>query len=491
MNSKSVSSAITISLQIAVLAGAIIFGGETRGWAGSATVLPPPAQAPGATAPKHSPRVQPAPRPTLPAVPALQLPQHFETDRKVISTQLDRLIRDALEVNPDLVARREQTRAAADRILPAGMPADPQFGYRMKDMPTTFSFTRENATEKQIVAHATYPFPGKLTLAREVARGQANVAREEFDTQAQHLVTQVRSAFADVFIADKDIELAMEHRARLRDFVEIATAKYRVGPGLQQDVLNADVAVASVDSQLIGLARRRLSRQIVVATLLDRDQVEILPLGALPELELKHSELELAQIAQATNPFILRAVKAVERDQQALALARKSALPDFAVQVEYGSRNDFTHPETGRPDTVRPDLLSGQILMTVPVFYYSKQREQIDEAAANLARSRARLAAARRAVLDTLHDLIARLHQHQQVAAAFRHEVIPLASSAVAASISAYQVDRVDFLTLLAAQDKLDDYRARYWREAAEVFRDTAQIEEVAGLVMSEGGWTR
>ncbi|MGH7813727.1 MAG: TolC family protein [Candidatus Binataceae bacterium] len=415
--------------------------------------------------------------------------QDIESDPKAAGEELDRLIAGALKLNPDLIAKLAETRAQYNKIAPAGMPDDPAFGFQLKDMPTTFSFTRENATEKQIVAQATYPFPGKLTLRRNVAQRQAELTREDLHAAMQHLATQVRSAFADVFVAGKDLQLESEHRARLTNFAAIAAAKYRVGPGLQQDVLNADAAVASVDSRLIALRRVRLSRETVIAVLLDRDRVKIPPLGELPDLALIGGEAGLERLALAANPAILRQAKAVERDQQALELARKSALPDFTVQFRYGSRNDFTHPETGKPDTVRPDLMTGEIMMTVPVFYYSKQREQIDEAAANLARSRAHLAAARRAILDGLQDLFARLNQHRQVAESYRSEVIPLAQTAVAASISAYQVDQVDFLTMLKAQDTLDEDRAQYWRERAEVFRDSALLQEAAGTAPPAAGW--
>ena len=96
-----------------------------------------------------------------------------------------------------------------------------------------------------------------------------------------------------------------------------------------------------------------------------------------------------------------------------------------------------------------------------------------------------------RGVLGKLHDLLARLAQHEQVAASFQREVIPLARTAVAAAINAYQVDQVDFMTLLGAQEKLDNYETEYWNNQAERFRDLAEIDEVAGAVLVEDGWNK
>jgi cobalt-zinc-cadmium efflux system outer membrane protein len=427
----------------------------------------------------------------------LELPRHFETNTTAVEKELDGLIHEAIRNNPDLTAAREDFVAAQHRIAPAGMPEDPWLGFRMKDLPTTFSMKRENATEKQVEAQQRYPFPGKLALREEIAAKRADQSREQMHAALARLVTQVRSAFADVFLVDKDIQVSLEHQRRLRDLVDIATSKYKVGPGLQEDVLNADVALARVRSALIELSRRRRSREIQLAVLLNQDHVEIPPLGTLPNVGLKASPFALEQAVLETNPDIRERQRAVERDEKAVRLARMAPLPDVYLSAAYGSRVDPnpTTKTSGGKTTItqadRPDLLTGQIMFDIPVFYPWKQSEELQASEADLRRSRARLELARRKAVDSLYDLLARLAQHEQVAASFRDEVIPVARAEVSASVSAYQVNRVDFLTLLAAQDNLDTYQTEYWRNEAERFRDLAQIDEVTGAVLTEDGWSK
>lgn len=439
---------------------------------------------------------EPRPKRMLPAsipgqeVKTPELPHRFETDPKIVAKELEQLIQDAIKRNPVFAASRESLEASEARVPQAGMPNDPMIGFRIKDLPTTFSMTRENATEKQVQVAQHYPFPGKLTLRRKIAGESAAQFRERSHAELVSLVTQVRDAFADVFAVDKDIEVALERQRRLRDLVDIATSKYKVGPGLQQDVLNADVALARLDSTLIELARKRHSREIQLATLLDRDRVKVEPLGVLPVVGLRHSPAELEQLAIEANPLVREREAAVKRDELALRLARIAPLPDFAVGAAYGSRVD--HPPPSSVSSLsRPDLLTAEVMMSVPLFYPWKQRMMLVEAQANLRRSRSKLKAARRGAIDSLHDLLIRLRQHEQVAASFRDEVIPVARAAVSASVNAYQVNKVDFLTVLAAQDNLDNYQAEYWRNEAERFRDLAKIDEVTGAVLTEDGWSK
>ncbi|MGH7985217.1 MAG: TolC family protein [Candidatus Binataceae bacterium] len=416
----------------------------------------------------------------------------FQTDEAVVSRELDGLISEAIAKNPDLAAARAGVVAAQARVPQAGMPKDPEIGFRMKDLPTTFSMVRENATEKQAVFRATYPFPGTLGLKESIAGKDAQAIQEQLHLAELHLITAVRLAFTDIFLTDKNIQLALEDQQTLRELADIATSKYRLGPGLQQDVLNADVTLARVEATLTELSRRRRSRLITLAVLLNRDQVRIEPLGVPPSADLKHTELELSEMIEATNPAILEAVREVERDQLNVKLARYAVLPALSLETEYGVRED--HPASSKFRSAssytslnRPDLLTGEVLLSVPVFYWWKQRQQLIEAQAKLAQSRAELVATRRRALGSLRDLLERYRQHEQVARAFQTRVIPLARSQVAASLSAYQVSAVDFLTLLDSQQKLEDYQNEYWLNRAERYQDLAQIDELSGAF--ENGW--
>jgi outer membrane protein, heavy metal efflux system len=471
-----------VTLAVAGALASLLWGGAARaaGITGSQTAPVVPARPAAAKAP------------TAPDLtgPAGALAQKFESNPNAVKAILDNLIREAIERNPDLIASGEETRAAVAHVPIAGSPEDPQLGFRLKDMPTTFSFTRENATEKQILFSQKYPFPGKLGLREEVASQSAEVIRQRYYEARIHLITQVRIGFADIFVVDKQIELALEHEQMLKSLVAIATDKYRIGPGLQEDVLNAHVAVARVNSLLIELARKRSSREYALETLLDDDSIHVPSLGTLPPAALAHSAAELEEMALASNPLVRERMRAIQRDQTQLTLAKRSALPDFSFAADYGSRND--HPPPAPVSALsRPDMIGLEVKATVPVFYFTKQRQEVAEAEAKLARSKARLAAARRATIDSLRDLLAGLREHEKVARSFHDEVIPLARSAVAAAVSAYQVDKVDFLTMLAAQDNLDNYRAEYWNNEAARFSDLAHIDEVSGGMLLDSRWNR
>ena len=352
------------------------------------------------------------------ANPAREVTRKVETDPDAAAALLDTLIRVALHRNPNLAAQRSAYDAAAAHIPIAGSPPDPLLGFRLKDLPTTFSFTRENATEKQIEFAQSYPFPGKLGLREEVARRDAQVVRARIGRARVELVAEVRTTFAELFAADKEIAVALERRRILGELAAIATNKYRVGTGLQQDVLNADVARARIETQLIELARKRATREIRLAILLDQDAVHIPPLGALPPIALTHTPAELEQMALDANPELEEQSRTVEREARNVDLARRSVLPDFQFGGDYGSRNDHPPPAPASA-LVRPDMIGLSVLATVPLFYFTKQRQEVAEAGARLARSRSTLTAVRRKTVEDLLDLVARYNQHDQVARSF------------------------------------------------------------------------
>jgi cobalt-zinc-cadmium efflux system outer membrane protein len=456
----------------------------------SAADAPAVGQRPNPEPPSAMRKLSPNPAPPPSDNAALELPRNVETDPGAVAALLDALVRMALERNPSLAAARSAFDAAAAHIPIAGSPPDPLFGFRLKDLPTTFSFTRENATEKQIEFAQAYPFPGKLTVKEDIARRDAEVVRTRVFGSRAELVAQVRTTFAELFAADEEISVAFARRRILSELAAIATNKYRLGAGLQQDVLNADVARARIETRLIELVRKRATREIRLANLLDQDAVHVPALGALPPATLSHTPEELEEMALAANPQVEEAARAVSREERGVDLARRSALPDFQFGGDYGSRVDHPPPAPASALT-RPDMIGLSVMATVPVFYFTKQRQEVVEAQARLARRRSILAAVRRKTAADLYDLIARYHQHDQVARSFEQDVLPLAHSAVAAAVSAYQLDKVDFLTTLAAEDKLDDYRAEFWENEANRFADLAQIDAMTGVGAAAEGPNR
>ncbi len=165
------------------------------------------------------------------------------------------LIQEALARNPEIVAARKQWEAATTRITQARSLEDPTLSVQLWNFPQTFNVTQ---TQNSIFGLSqSFPFPGKLTLKGEVASRSAEMTEQALRAKERELIARLKQAYYDLFLVQKAIQIHHEQVDLLRQFVEIANAKFRTGKGSQTDVLKAQVELSLLHQHLPVLEQRR------------------------------------------------------------------------------------------------------------------------------------------------------------------------------------------------------------------------------------------
>jgi outer membrane protein TolC len=95
------------------------------------------------------------------------------------------------------------------------------------------------------------PFFGKLGLKEKIAGGEKNIAEQELRAKEREIISMVKVAYADLFMADRSIEILREQLEILRTVIGATEARYRVGRVTQQDVFKAQLEQSEVLNQLI------------------------------------------------------------------------------------------------------------------------------------------------------------------------------------------------------------------------------------------------
>ena len=129
-----------------------------------------------------------------------------------------------------------------------------------------------------------------------------------------------------------------------------------------------------------------------------------------------------------------------------------------------------------------PDMYGMTFTINVPVFYKSKQREEVKQATED------RLAA-ESSRDNQQNELNFELKQQYLAAKAsdellrlFSQGVIPQSSLALESSMSAYQVGTVDFLSVVGNFSTVLNYEIDYYRELANYQSSLARIESMVGV---------
>src|SRR5207248_10164695 len=141
------------------------------------------------------------------------------------------------------------------------------------------------------------PFPGKLALASEEAKREAEGVQQNYLSIVVDVTARLKVAYYEWLAVNKAIELTRKHSDLLGRFEEIARNRYSVGKGLQQDVLKAQLEVSTLEQQLAMLDEKRQRAEAEIASLL---AVPTVTMRAPGDVQPSLLSVSLADLLKAT-----------------------------------------------------------------------------------------------------------------------------------------------------------------------------------------------
>jgi len=388
------------------------------------------------------------------------------------SAQLEDLIREALQKNPAVVSASHAVSSGRAKVPQASALPDPTVGVGWMGNIRPFSVqTGDPSSYRSVSAMQMLPFPGKRSLRGQIASKEADATQWDLEAVRRRLVADVEAAYYDYWYYDKALHTTRENRDLLTKLSQIAEARYRVGKGMQADVLRSQVETSMLLQKLTTLEQQRATAQARLNTLLARDPDSPLPPAAevTGPSPLNYSLDELYKLARENDPEYQRMQKMVERNQLAMNLAHKDYLPDLSVGYMYEQR------------PAMPDMHGFTFTMNIPVFYKSKQREEVRQAKEEeLSASSARDNRKNELYFDLKQNYLA-AKASENLLKLFSQGVVPQSSLALESSMSAYEVGNVDFLTLIGNFTTVLNYQTDYYRELANYQTSLARIKALTG----------
>jgi cobalt-zinc-cadmium efflux system outer membrane protein len=425
------------------------------------------------------------------------------------STALDALLARADSANPSLQAVRSRVAAARARVGPAGAWPDPMLMFGIQNLPlgtesaasvsghgsSASPSLDDPMTMRMIGLGQTVPYPGKLSLRREEARHEVEAALARVDASRLAIARDVRSAFFELAYIDRALEITERNRTVLADVIQITEAHLSVGTGNQADVLKARVEAARLGETASALLEDRRATWAQLNAILNRDDTASLPSAVIPDriasaavaanpnrvrfatqtLGARAADSPfpplgtLEDLAIRQNPLLRESRARIAAQTARVTLAEKDYKPDIDVSLQYGQRNK------------RPDMITAQIAIPLPIHKHARQDEQVAEARAELAA----MEADHRALIDSVRARVVRLvsdleRQRTQLAL-YTKAILPQGSAAATAALSSYQSGKADLLSALDNQSTLFAYETAYYRSLSDFAKSLAELEQTVG----------
>ncbi|UVT17075.1 MAG: TolC family protein [Nitrospira sp.] len=388
---------------------------------------------------------------------------------------LQDLIREALERNPELVSARKQWEASSQRIIQARSLDDPTLSVNLWNFPQSFNVTQTQNTIFSLSQN--FPFPGKRALKSEIASRSAEITEQALHGKERELIARLKQAYYDLFLAHKAIQIHHEQVGLLRQFFEIANAKFRAGKGTQADVFKAQVEVSVLHQHLPVLEQRQETAAALLNTLLDRDPLS--PLGVPQEPSLRPIDTtidDLHRLALNARPELKAAELTVRHSEQSRMLAQRQYYPDFNVAFQR-----FQNFQAN-------DGFGAYMAMTIPFSFWTKPKYDagVQEALASVAAARAQRHTLENITRFQVNDILAKVRASEQVARLYHTTILPQAVQNLEAAQVVYRTGRGGFLDLIDTQRSLRGFQLEYYRALVERENRLAELEQVIGTALHE-----
>lgn len=393
--------------------------------------------------------------------------------------KLDKLVAEALQNNPQLKAARHRTDAAVARVDQATSWDPPQIGFEFFKTPVqSFPNPAKNSMENDYFIQQMFPFPGKLSSMGKAAESNANMFNEGYRALERKVIRDLKSAYFELYLVQKKIQINKENQDLMRKFVEIASKQYEVGMGKQPDILRAQTELSTLINDGINLKKEQRTVEAMINTILSRPANA--ELGYVPEIETAIPEWtyeQLQPLALEFRPELKAMTFNTEMNKAELSLSKREYFPDLMARVMYknmiGTKDDFWSAMVGISIPIAP-WASGKVTSNV------------DEKELNVKKAEEDYNNMKNMTLFEVQDALVKVQTNKNVVELYKNTTIPQAEQTLQSTIAAYQTGKTEFLMLIDAYRMLLMVRLDYYMAVMNFMASQAQLEQAVGLDISQ-----
>jgi cobalt-zinc-cadmium efflux system outer membrane protein len=373
---------------------------------------------------------------------------------------LDTAVKLAKDRSPDISNLKHQVLAAEAQARLALAPSDPVVSLNNGD--TNQAFDWQTECESQLGLTQAFNFPGEALVSYSATMDQAKSLKSQMRATEMTVSANVKSAYYQLALARKNIDLNKEQEQILEQIVSIVKRRYEAGSVTEVDVANSQMSQYQNQASLADLVLAAKTSQIQLNVLLGRpaeSEIEVEPLpdpAAIPMVDRASALEKMTRL----NPQIQSNAFLASQARKNYTLAWMGLLPNFTVGV---SDNNYYLHNFDYVDYPEVQTHTFNITASVPMWFFLNETQNIvanshnrDSAQASLDSQVQQSKSALFTAIDTLEDNAAKL-------VLYKDHLLPLSEMTLKLALTNYGTGKIQFEDLAAAAAGLWGNRSAYY----------------------------
>lgn len=389
--------------------------------------------------------------------------------------KLSEAVTEALEKNPEIQVFRQRLQVVSARAKQAPYLEDPEIAFQLGGVPLSNPTSFNQSDFNSIGIRQKLPFFGKLGLKEQIAQQEVRVTEQDLRAKEREIISMVKMAYADLFMAQKAIEILREQLEIMRTIIRATEARYQVGRVTQQDVFKALLEQSEIMNQLINVEAESNAAQAKLNSAMyrpPRSPVQLPVDLAAPSADLNLTVIEV--LALTNRPQLKGAEEEIGRSERMYELAeRNRKFPDFMVGWDYWRM----------PTEMKKDRYAAMVNITIPFSPWTigRRNYEVEETLAEIRAAKANRDAMRNMTLREVWESQAKVQAARRSITLYNEGLLAQAELSFRSAMVAYQTGRVEFVTLLEAQRALREARMGYYKASVAFVQNLADLERVVG----------
>lgn len=393
---------------------------------------------------------------------------------------IDQLVALAYRNNPNVKASRERWMAAQHSIKQAYAPNDPVFTYGNIDNPNN-PFGK--GTLQSYNVSDSFQFPGKALLQTDQAKRNTQIARLAYEVQLRDTRAAVETGYYQLLLDGASSLVNEENVQNLERVLKVTQIAYTANQVTQTDFITAEFELAAARQQQAQYRTAIANDKTFLNQLLYRQPQEPLAIDRTLTLDpIKQRVDDLVDQAWQVRQEILQSALTERNSTTALNLAKMEYLPDYTLGFQF---DHYLVPSAGPTLTFLQDW-SIQAGMNVPIFFWIKQKEDVERARHDLEAARDDLASLRSQTAAAVTTLFRSAQYQYETSMLYRDSLTPLARQNFQVALIAYQSGKIDFTTLAASLQREYGARVTYLQAANQFLAGRVSLEQAIGMPLPQ-----